>query len=293
VLEGRRRLYGALIALAALPGMSEAATAPTIDTEDDSLGSVKVGEGRFHPVFSVDLRNGDFARGGYDDDAANLHRLPVHLLVGFNYALHLREDGTADAWVVGASSNGIHSPDSYEVVRPRAWYESNNLIGVVVEPVDGFRIGSAYTIKTSPNAVAGTTHEASVTMAYQSDYGLGVLQPNFAATIHPAQGRGIYTQVGVQPSFKLVAGERGLSLGVPLALGVGWNGFYQARTGTLMFGSAGLSLSHPIQLGRIPAKFQASAVALIRDRGLRELVSADGETSTVVPYVQLGLTFAL
>lgn len=270
-----------------------AATAPTIDTEDASLGSVEVGPGRFHPVLGVDLRNGDFARGGYDDDAANLDRLPVHLQLGFNYALHLRDDGSADAWILGSSANGLHSPAAYEVVRPRAWYESNNLLGVVAEPVDGLRVGAAYTIKTSPNAVSGTSHEASLTLAYQRNHGLGVLHPSFAATVHPAQGRGLYTQAGISPSFKLAAGKSAPSLGVPVAVGVGWNGFYQAGTGALVFGSAGLSLSQPVRLGAVPAKLQASASALIRDNGLRHLVSADGETATVVPYVQLGLTVAL
>lgn len=287
-----RRVAVALFALLAAPAL-RAGTAPTIDTEDASLGEVEVEPGRFHPVLGVDLRNGDFARASYDNDAASLDRLPVHLQIGFNYAMHLRADGTADAWLVGSSSNGFHSPAAYEVVRPRAWYESNNLLGVVAEPVDGLRLGAAYTIKTSPNAVSGTTHEASLTLAYQSDHGLGVLHPSFAATVRPVGDGGFYTQAGIEPSFKLAAGKQAPSLGVPLVIGVGWHGFYGAGTGGLVYGSAGLSLSQPVRLGGLQAKLQASALALVRDDGLRRIVSADGETATVVPYVQLGLTMAL
>ena len=276
-----------------MPGALAAQTAPTIDTEDAQLGEVTVGEGRFHPVLGADIRNGDFARGSYDDDAANLHRLPVHLQAGFNYAIGQGADGQANAWLVVTSSNGIHSPASYEVVHPRAWYESNNLVGVVAEPLPGLRVGGVYTIKTSPNDVSGTTHEASLTAAFEAKQGWGVLNPTFVATVHPQGGGGIYTQFGVSPSLPLGSGEKAPSLGVPLLIGVGWDGFYQRGTGSLTYGSAGLSLSQPFRMGPAHAEFQASALALIRDNRLRRLGSADAETSMVVPLVQIGVSVAL
>lgn len=277
------------------PAAALADTAPTIDTEDATLGSVDVGERRLHPIFGVDIRNGDFARGGYDDDAANLQRLPVHLQAGLDYAIHVDANGKADAWLLATSSNGLHSPASYETVRPRIWYESNNLIGVVAEPTKGFRIGAAYAIKTSPNAVSGTSHEASLTMAFEAKHGIGFLHPSFVATVHPILGKGLYTQAGLDPSFKLTPSKNGLSLGVPVSFGVGWSGFYEAGTGTLLFGAAGLSLSKPLTLGAVHAKLQASAQALIRDHRLSQLGSAgkDAETSTVVPFAQVGISMAL
>lgn len=69
---------------------------PTIDTEDAEPGMLEVDEGRFHPSFGVDPRTGDLARGRYDD-AADLDRMSVHVLLGFGYELRHGAVGTADA----------------------------------------------------------------------------------------------------------------------------------------------------------------------------------------------------
>ena len=165
-----------------------------------------------------------------------------------------------------------------------------------------FRKGRAHAPRLSTPYVPGrhaarfwTEEERAIIRQHYPKHGAAVCVIRLAARPGARQRTisGVYTQAGIAPSFKLAAGKSAPSLGVPLVVGVGWNGFYQAGTGNLVFGSAGLSLSQPVQLGNVPAKLQASALALVRDNGLRRLVSADGETATVVPYVQLGLTIAL
>jgi hypothetical protein len=273
-----------------LPTGLSAQTMPTIDTEDAELGSLEVGEGRFHPSFGVDVRNGDFARGGYDDDAANLARLPVHLQLGFGYEVSHGADGKADAWIIGSSSNGIHAPASYERGHPRAWYESNNLLGVVIAPAKGLTAGLAYTIKTSPNGVADTSHEASATVAYEAKQGIGLLHPSFAATVRPKGGQGVFTQVGIAPSVDLSAAETPPTLSFPMKVGIGWKGFYEAGTGTVAYGSAGVGLARPFLVGSVHLRAHAEALATWRDRTLSHLGSADAETSHVVPLVTIGLS---
>ncbi len=270
-------------------------TAPTIDTDNAELGRVTVGTGAFHTVFGANLSNGDFTRGAYDDDAANLHRLPAHVEPGFNYAIGRGADGAADAWLVATSSNGFHAPAHYETGHPRSWYESNNLVGVVAEPAKGWRLGAAYTIKTNPNGVGDTSHELSVTTEYQAERGWGRLHPHFELTIHPQGGVGTFTRVGVTPSLPLRHGDDAPTLALPLAFGVGWGGFYQAGTGDRAYGSAGLNLAQPFRLGAAHARLQLSALALFRDDTLAHLgvADTDAETSTVVPLVTFGLTIAL
>ena len=283
------------LALAALlsGGPLAARTVPTIDTEDADLGSQEVGDGRFHPVVGLDVRNGDFARGSYDDDAASLDRVPVHAQLGFGWELHRDATGDADAWLVGTSSNGFHSPASYEQASPRAWYESNNLLGVVIRPAKGLKTGVAYTIKTSPNGVSATTHEASLTLAYEARHGLGLLHPSFATTVRPKGGHGVFTQVGIEPGFALSGGERATKLSVPLRFGVGWRGFYEAGSGDVTYGSAGLALSRPFMVGATRWRLHAEALAVVRDGTLRRLGSADAESSAVVPLVTVGAALAL
>lgn len=265
---------------------------PSIESEDAALGSVEVSEaaGRFHPLLGVDVRNGDFSRGNYDDDAASLDRIPLHLQAGFALDLHQGADGIADAWLVFSSSNGLHSPSSEEQVSPRRWYESNNLLGLVVSPVDGLRVGFVYTVKSSPNDVAATTQEASLTLAYQADTGLGAWRPGLAVTTRAQGDGGLYTQGSLEPGLDLSAS--GLRLSFPSALGVGWNGFYGPDSGDRLYARTGLALEQPFRWGETRWSARAEAMALYRDGALRDLSGPDGETDGVVPQVTLSLSMA-
>lgn len=272
---------------------ARAQSVPTIDTEDASLGSSSPPTGGIHPAFGVDIRNGDFARGNYDDDAADLDRLPLHVQVGVAADLHHNEAGQADTWLVVRSSNGVHSASSGERSLLRGWYESNNLVGLVSAPVEGLRVGMVYTIKASPNAVSDTTHEASITTSYDGKDAIGWLHPTFAATVRPKGAHGLFTQVGIEPEVALGTGEHALALSLPAVIGVGWRGFYDAGSGDRLYGSAGLRISQPVRLGNLHASLRAEMLALFRDDRLRQLSGPLGETGTVVPLATLGFNIAL
>lgn len=270
-----------------------AQTIPTVNTEDATLGSDDVSSsGRIHPSFGVDIRNGDFARGNYDDDPASLDRLPVHVQLGLAADLHHDADGKADTWFVARSSNGFHAPSDAEATSPRAWYESNNLVALVATPTKGLHAAAIYTIKTSPNGVSSTTHEASLSFAYEGKSGLGTLQPTFAVTVRPKGNHGLYTQAGIEPSLPLGSGEGAARLSLPASIGVGWGGFYQSGSGDRLFGNAGLAVSKPFTVGAIHWSARAEVLALIRDERLRRLSGPEGETGTVVPVATIGISLA-
>ncbi|RYD24701.1 MAG: hypothetical protein EOP89_10840 [Lysobacteraceae bacterium] len=98
-------LAATLALVAASPASSQ--TVPFIDTEDATLSEVDVGGGSVHPIVSFDVRNGDYARGAYDDDAAGLGRVPVHVSVGAAAVLKRGADGQGTLFLVGQSSNGF------------------------------------------------------------------------------------------------------------------------------------------------------------------------------------------
>lgn len=276
-----------------VPAGAMGQTVPTIDTEDATLGSQPVRPGGWlHPALGVDLRNGDFARGDYDDDAANLDRLPVHVQIGAAADLHRASDGSADAWLVVRSSNGFHAPSPGDT-GPRAWYESNNLVALVATPAHGLRAAAVYTIKTSPNGVSGTTNEASLSLAYAGKRGLGRFKPTFAVTTRTKGTHGLYTQLGIEPSLPLGRGDDVAKLGIPAEVGVGWAGFYHAGSGDRLFANTGLSLAKPFRAGGLRWQARAQMLALIRDDRLRRLSGPDGETGTVVPLGTLALSLAL
>jgi hypothetical protein len=285
--------HSALSLGAALLGTGAAAqTVPTIDTEDATLGSATAGEVWIHPMLAFDARNGDFARGNYDDDRADLGRLPVHAQVGAAIDLFRGSDGKAAGWLVLRSSNGFHTPHTDESETPRAWYESNNLAALVVTPLKGLRTAVVYTIKTSPNGVSATTHEASLSLAYAGDDDLGKLSPTFVVTTRTRGDRGIYTQAAIEPGFDLGNGERAPRLSLPIAVGTGWHGFYDTDSGNRVFASAGAALEKPFLLGATHGTMRWEALALVRDDRLAALSGPDGETATVVPLVTWSLSVA-
>ena len=289
-----RPLLTAIVALALPAAAAAAQSVPTVDTEDSEVGSADVGGGRIHPSIGLDVRNGDFVRGGYDDDGADLSRVPVHLQIGLGLELGRDERGRPDLWLVARSSNGFHAPRPGES-SPRAWYESNSNLGLVATLAEGFQGGVVYAIKTSPNGVSGTTHEASATFAYAGDAGVGALNPTFAATVRPKGDDGLYTQVGIEPSFDLGTREGAPSVGIPAHLGVGWGGFYGPGTGEVVWGNVGLSYSHPFRVADTRWGFRAEALAVVRDGTLRRLgraASREAETATVVPFVTLSVSVA-
>lgn len=266
--------------------------APISDTEDASLGSLAVGDGRLHPVIGLDVRNGDFVRGSYDDDAADLDRVPLHAQIGLVYELHRDSTGDAFSWLMLRSSNGFHAPVSDEPTSPRAWYESNNLVGLAARLAPGLTGAATYTLKASPNGVSDTTHEVSAVFSLDRDAGLGLLKPGFAATWRPKGGGGFYTQATIEPGWDLNAAENALHLSIPAALGVGWDSFYETGSGNRIYGSAGLAVEAPLAIGEGHWSARAEALAVVRDNRLRALGGDRADHGTVEPYVTLSVSYA-
>ncbi|UYY58166.1 hypothetical protein [Sphingomonas sp. S2-65] len=285
------------IALGFAPVMAASSPAiaqqvPTIDTEDASLGSASVGSGRVHPSLAIDLRNGDFARGNFDDDAADLDRLPVHFQLGFAAELHRNAENEADAFLVFNSSNGFHAPVSAERASPGAWYESNNAVALVLSPARDLRTGIVYTIKTSPNGVSSTTHELSLTSALGGESPLGALSPTAVVTWRPKGGRGLFTQIGIEPSIALTQQDDGPAISFPTLVGIGWDDFYEAGSGDAAYGSIGGAYSHPFEAAGVKWQLRAEALAVLRSDRLRHLGGPDAEHGTVVPIATVSLRLA-
>lgn len=266
--------------------------APLSDTEDASLGFMDVSESRLHLVLGVDLRNGDFARGNYDDDAAGLERLPLHAQVGLIYALDRDGGGDTKTWLMLRSSNGFHAPARNESTTPRAWYESNNLIGLASRLGPALTGALTYTVKASPNGISDSAHEVSMAFSMDSDLGVGGLKPGFAVTWRPRGGGGVYTQATIEPGWTLGAAAGAPRLSIPAMLGIGWDGFYQTGSGHRMFGGAGFALEAPLAIGGSRWTARAELLVLVRDDRLRALGGKDADPGAILPSATLSLSYA-
>ncbi len=274
----------------ATPGAAQ--TIPFLDTEDATLSEIDVGEGDIHPTVSFDVRNGDYARGAYDDDDAGLGRVPVHVAIGGAAVLKRRADGQGILFLVGQSSNGFHAPRADETTRPRRWYESNTIIGLAWRPIDGLSAAAAYAVKASPNGVASTSHEASLSVLYTGKDMVGSLAPRLAVTRRTKGEGGFYTIIGIAPAFPMTRREDGPTATVPVSLGGGWRSFYATGSGDRVYGSAGVAIAQPLKIGRAKASLQGEILALARDSRLRRLDAPAGTTAAVVPLATVSIVAA-
>jgi len=273
---------------------ASAQSVPFADTEDGTLSEIDIrkGQGDWHPILSFDVRNGDYARGAFDDDSAGLGQVPLHVAAGGVLIVHRRANGNGALFVIGQSSNGFHAPSRSERASPRAWYESNNLLSVAWRPRDDLTLAVTYTIKTSPNAVAPTSHEGGLSVLYTGDDAFGRLKPRAAVTRRTRGDGGFYTIAGIEPTFDLASSDDGPTLSIPVSVGVGWRGFYAPDSGNRIYGSGGLSFAQPLAIAGAKATLQAQLLALVRDDRLRRLDAPRGTEARVVPYGMISLVLA-
>lgn len=283
-----RTVAGAVLAMlaanlsAAAQAQAQAQDVPVIDTEDATLGSAEVGPGGLHGLATIDLRNGDYARGAYDDDDASLARLPVHVALGFAAVLRRGADGAGTLFVVGQSSNGFHAPAADERRDPRSWYESNTIVALAWRPVDGLTTAAAYAVKVSPNGVSATTQEASLSGRYAADDGVGRWRPQIVMTRRTRGDSGTYTLIGVAPEIPIGSA----TLAFPLSAGIGWGGFYAPGSGDRLHASLGMSFETPLSK---QMRLRVQGVALARDARLASLDAPRGSDAPVIPLVTIAI----
>lgn len=275
----------------ASPAIADSRSVPVSDTEDASLGSQPVGDGRLHAILGLDARNGDFVRGTYDDDGASLGRVPVHAQIGLVYEL-ARTGDKADTWLEVRSSNGFHAAGGQESAAPRAWYESNNLIGIEMRLAPDLIGAVSYAIKTSPNGIAATTHEVSAAFSLDGDSGFLLLHPGLAATWRPKGGGGLFVQGMIEPGIDVGQGETPDRLTIPIALGVGTDGFYAQGSGTRAYGRVGVAYAHPFTIGDAHLALRAEASAILRDDKLRRLDPPAASARAIRPLGMIAITYA-
>lgn len=266
---------------------------PLLDTDDSSISATAVTAARIHPLAQLGVGNGDFTRGSYDGDAADLGRLPFQTLLAVGAELRHGADGRPTLWLEAVTTNNFHHPHAAETDSPRAWYDNNNLFAVIAEPAKGLRAALTYVIKTAPNGFSPRIDETNVSVQYAGSGLLGAIKPAAVVTAHPHGGRGVYTQVEVAPEWHLRGGSDGPTLSFPIKAGVGWSRFYGTGTGDAAYGAVGLVYIHPVKIAGVKAAFRAQASALIREHAIARLgTDPEVEHGTVVPLVSIGFSIA-
>ena len=157
-------------------------------------------------------------------------------------------------------------------------------------------LSATYTAYTSPNDSFGTVHELAFSGAYDDSASAFSLAPSallaFELGDNDADGggnKGIYLQLGIEPSIPLA--DSPVSLSIPITFGLSLKDYYHhpltGDDGKLGFFSAGLTASAPV--GDIFEIHAGVQVLAFPDNILREFNG--GDSSQVIGTVGFGFSF--
>ncbi|MFA9478697.1 hypothetical protein ACERK3_10350 [Phycisphaerales bacterium AB-hyl4] len=125
--------------------------------------------------------------------------------------------------------------------RGQKWFQADFFIGAAAEVYEGLVIDAAYVTRRDPAADASLTSEVNIGVSYDESeltepYGMPALNP-FALVAIETQGglyganRGVFLELGVEPSFELTPEESDypITLSVPTTVGVNVHRYHQVE----------------------------------------------------------------
>jgi hypothetical protein len=183
------------------------------------------------------------------------------------------------------------------------WYESDFYAGLSAA-VDRWSLGATYTAYYSPNGRFGTVEELGLSVGFDDS---GLISDSFAlkpsaviafeleGQADAGTQRGIYAQLGIEPSFALgQVGELDVTLALPVTFGFSLGDYYEVAgdDDALGFFDFGAVLSSPLPF--LPARlgpWQASVGLHILSLGDSTETYNSGEATEIIGSFGLSTSF--
>ena len=192
----------------------------------------------------VDYTTAYFFRGYNQEDNGLI--LQPYAELGIN--IFERDDMSLSASI--GMWNSFHENQTAAVSGPSSWYEADFYGGLDLS-VGAFTIGTVYTFYTYPNGAFSTIQEVGLVLSYDDSELMAkapfMLSPYIGIYLETNDGNGTedtYAEIGIGPSFDI--GDTGITLSVPMALGLSLDDYYLDDDGDdelLGYGSISLMAS--------------------------------------------------
>lgn len=244
-----------------IPSMSFAQTTKEVEVLDKTAEEdVDPNTGGLTFTGGIDVVSAYFFRGYNQEDGGLIAQPYLTGSVGLVSTDDFTLSGYISTWNSFQSQKTLAAPTG-----PSAWYESDIVGGLDVGiGKTGFTAGVVYTFYTYPNGAFKTIQEVGFKVGYDDSKVMEemkvpfALKPYFGVYIETDDGNGTedtYGELGVAPSFGL--GESGVTLSVPVTLGLSFDDYYLNSDGDNdLFGYVGIGLYASIPLGK-PGKYGA------------------------------------
>lgn len=159
----------------------------------------------------------------------------------------------------------------------------------------GVGVGTTFTAYTSPNGMFNTVKEVSLNVARAdmvNPYGLVAFELGDDGQADAGRHKGTYLELGVGPSFRLMAD--GPTLTIPVKVGASLKDYYEAGGIDSTFGFFDVGAQLTIPLKGVPDRFGSWNVhggANLLLLGDTTKLFNDGDTSKLVGVFGIGLTY--
>jgi hypothetical protein len=274
----------ALLAALVLTGLSGTAGAQTAD--DPNPGAITVTTG-------IDFPSVYFFRGIRQETDPELTMFPFG---DIGIALFSGDGGLKSAGVNFGLWNSLHTGSSglsAEPTKKRIHYEQDFYASLSLGFGGGVTFTPMFTSYTSPNGSFGTVNEISVKLAHASRFSpYALVAFELSGQADAATEEGTYLELGVGPSWAV--GGRGVTLGIPVKLGLSLKDYYEGATGDEKFGYVDVGLLFTAPFSSAPTRFGSwNLHGGVNFLGFGETTKAfnQGDGGQVIASVGIGMSY--
>ncbi|MEX1089112.1 MAG: hypothetical protein WEC36_07795 [Phycisphaeraceae bacterium] len=228
---------GAVAGMFAVPSLSLA--------QDVAPAEVGPNTGRISLNAGVDVVTEYIFRGIVQENQGAM----LQPYANINFSLFQGQGAIQDISLVTGIWNSFHTDPTTTAYGAGAWYQADLMAGVAVKFLEKFTGSVTYIYKTFPDSAAATNYdEVDLKLAYDDTgmlpeiagqqislqpYVLLAFELNDPDGVPSAREEAQYLEVGVAPSFTFggVAQDYPITLSLPVAIGLSWDGYYPDPAG--------------------------------------------------------------
>ena len=171
-------------------------------------------------------------------------------------ALYSGDGGLKSAGVNFGVWNSLQTGSSGldAVPKRRIHYEQDFYASLSLGFGGGVTFTPMFTTYTSPNGSFGTVNEISLKFAHASRFApYGLVAFELSGQADGGSEEGTYAELGVAPSWPL--GDAGVTVGIPVKLGLSLKDYYEGPTGDEKFGYIDVGVLFTVPFTSSPTKF--------------------------------------
>ncbi len=191
--------------------------------------------------------------------------------------------------------NSLHTGSSGTGATPKkgSHYEEDFYAILNVGVGSGVTVSPFYTAYTSPNGSFGTVKEIAVKVAHASRFApYGIVAFELSGQADSGSDEGTYAELGVAPAWPL--GGRGITVTVPVKLGLSLKDYYELGGSDNKFGYVDGGVLVTVPFTAVPARFGSWNVhGGVNVLGLGDTTKFfnDGDAGQIVGSIGIGMSY--